>query len=182
MRFHLMSVMPVCMIVLMQEVDGANGSAGARLVDQNGELKAEVPGAIKPKQKGMLGDPTGFTCVATHRMEGYVTKKAPDILQAEVGTVNFETVHGVKMTARVIKHQKRTIEENGRIVGKGPLELTFAQSFARSTPSVTITSEGEDWMNGILEQWKAYRDANRYPVVLLVKPEAGSAAGSNVED
>lgn len=175
--------------VLTQEPSAAgDASTGAgdmaTLKNGEGEIIANkaLPGEPTEKPKyGTFGDPQVFTCVSARSIPGYVTKAAPDVLRQEVGTITFMMNHGVKVVGRVIKVQTRTTEENGRIVGKGKLELTFAQSFARSTPAVTLSAEGQEWHDRILSQWKAFRDANKYPVVLLTKPEAG-AAGSSVED
>lgn len=185
-KFLLFRILPVCMGVLMQQADsqsGGNSNAGARLVNGDGDMIAEVPGAKKPLQKGTLGDPIAFSCVSAHRLESWKpSATAPDLLKAEVGTVTFELAHGGKVTGRIIKHQTRTVEEGGRIVGKGKLELTFAQNFAKTKPAIEITAEGQEWADNICRQWQHYRDENRYPVVLLVKPANNVAAGSSVED
>jgi len=164
-------------------------NAMAVLRDSDGNMVDAVasPEQDAPKAKptiGRLGDPSGFTCIGQTKLDGWAYKATPNTLRATVGTVSFELIHGMRVEAEVVRVQTRVVDNNGKAEGKGYLELDFRGKGAsvRTTPAISTSPESDAFLAKVLGEWKAYRDANKYPIPLLTVKADATKSAANVED
>ena len=161
--------------------------ASANLVNGEGAIVAQAPSPeasapIRKPNLGTLGDPHVFTCTSARELTGWSFKGAESVLRADVGTMTFHTVEGFILTARVVRVQTSTVQENGRLTGKGKVELDFRPegTTAKSKTNLAISDSAKGWIDDVLGQWIAYRKANHYGIPLLKPKEQGASSG--VED
>lgn len=153
------------MHVLFNAEDTTKGADGEQVNRQ-----VRLPDNQQPAIVGHLGTPSGFSCVSSTTVEGYMPAKG-EIMTGDVGSVTFTLMHG-SAKARVVRNQAKD--------GSAKLTLSFAPKYARGASESGIILDPKtsgEWETEVLNRWKAYRAERHYPVVVLVPKATLTASG-----